>query len=74
METRYYILTPEGFPIDEEIDHETPNQAWNEFEDWKKRFERQGYYSTVSRGERIRIPLNKLKDCCELRTRTRFPD
>ena len=71
METRYYILSPDGFPIDREIDHETPNQAWEAFEEWKKRFEHQGYYSTVSRGERIRIPLDELKDFCELSKRTR---
>ena len=44
---RYVILSPDGFTIHFEDTHATPKEAWSAFEQWKKRYEGQGYYSTV---------------------------
>ncbi len=56
------ILSPDGFPI-HPTDTYTGIQAVNAaIADWCKRFEQQGYYSTIQNGERVQIPLNELPD------------
>jgi hypothetical protein len=59
------VLSPDGFTIDFEI-NEYPNMdaAIAAFEQWKKRYERQGYYSSNF----ARIPLDELKDHCQFIT------
>lgn len=58
----YDILSPDGFPIHPVEIYPTPEAAWEAFEEWKKRFQAQGYYSS----NRGRIALDRLKDYCEL--------
>jgi len=60
METKYIIISPDGFPIHME-EYIEDNEVLNYFTKWKKRYERQGYYSSVKYG---RIPLEELDDYC----------
>lgn len=57
----YNIESPDGFPISYEW-FDTPEEAWKFYFEWKKGFERQGYYSA----NRARIPLNSLDENVEL--------
>lgn len=59
---RYDILSPDGFGMYRDKTFATPEKAWESFEEWKKRYEQQGYYSS----NRGRIPLDELKDHCTL--------
>ena len=64
---QYVILSPDGIPVHFEETQDTPKEAWAAFEVWKKRYQRQGYYSTVKGYDRIKIPLEELKDACRLK-------
>ena len=59
---KYNILSPDGFTIDRSKTYSTPEKAKKAFEDWKKRYETQGYYSSNNG----RIPLNELEKHCTL--------
>ena len=59
---RYDILSPEGFSIHAQDTYSSIAQAWAAFEEWKKRFESQGYYSSNTGV----IALYELKDHCKL--------
>ena len=61
-ETRYDILSPDGFSIHHSDTYATRQDALNSFFEWKKRFEMQGYYSS----NKGRIPLDELEKHCEL--------
>lgn len=63
----YEILSPDGFPIDYEIykNIKSANQAIDNF---IARFENQGYYSTIKNGERYQMPLNEIKQNCQIIT------
>ena len=63
MEKRYDIYSPDGIPIHPEKTY-TKDEVMPAFEEWKKRFEFQGFYSSVRFG---RIPLEDLEDFCELK-------
>jgi hypothetical protein len=56
------VLSPDGFTIDHNYEHyASMPAAVFAFEMWKKRYERQGYYSSNNG----RISLNELKDHCQ---------
>jgi len=59
---RYDVLSPDGFGLFRERTFSSPEKAKEGFEEWKKGYEAQGYYSY--RGQRI--PLNELESYCEL--------
>lgn len=62
--SKWMILSPDGFTI--EFDRPTyPSlkKALVAFENWCKRFEIQGYYSSNNG----RIPLNELFDYCTIK-------
>ena len=61
MATKLFnILSPDGFNISME-NFSTKEDALKFFSEWKKRFEKQGYYSS----NHGRIPLDELEDeCC----------
>jgi hypothetical protein len=61
---QFYVVSPDGFSIEREKTHDTPKLAWASFKNWKDRFSRQGYYSTVRNGQRMQIPLGELKAYC----------
>lgn len=58
----YDILSPDGFSIDPEKVYQTEQEAEDAFNEWKKRYERQGYYSS----NHGRIALEDLRDECSL--------
>lgn len=63
---QFQILSPDGFAIGMNTHFDTPELAWENFEDWKRGYEKQGYYSTVRNNRRVQIPLKELKDYCTL--------
>jgi hypothetical protein len=55
------VLSPDGITIEfDAFDYPNMKEANKAFARWKKRYERQGYYSSSSG----RIPLNQLKANC----------
>lgn len=60
--TKYNILSPDGFSIEFNKTYSSIEKAKKAFENWKKRFEAQGYYS--SNGGRIN--LEDLEQHCTL--------
>ena len=59
---KYNVLSPDGFPIHFSKTYKTIKEAKNAIQEWKKRYEFQGYYSS----NRGRIPLNELENYCEI--------
>lgn len=59
---KYDLLTPDGFSINPSKTYTTPKQILMAFNDWKKQFEKQGYYS--HEGEKI--PLVDLENYCNV--------
>lgn len=63
--TKYIVLSPDGFTIDfNKPYYRSRKKAIEAFEAWAKRYEQQGYYSSVRYG---RIPLSELQEHCELK-------
>jgi len=60
---KYDVLSPDGFPIHFSKTYKTIKEAKNAIQEWKKGYERQGYYSSTNHG---RIPLNELENYCEI--------
>lgn len=63
---QFTIYSPDGFTINPVETYNSPKEAWEGFITWKKRYDQQGYYSTVINLERVQIPLDKLKEHCKL--------
>jgi hypothetical protein len=59
---RYDVLSPDGFSIHFSDTYATKKEAKNAFNEWKKRYESQGFYSS----NKGRIPLNELEDYCKI--------
>jgi len=59
---KYNILSPDGFPIDREKKYNSPEKAKEAFNEWKNRFQSQGYYSSNNG----RIPHSELEEHCTL--------
>lgn len=57
------VISPDGFEIDPFDTYPTFAAAIEAFNEWKKRFEIQGYYSSMNYGK---IPLNELQDYCKI--------
>ena len=62
---RIEILSPDGFSIDMQ-EHTTMDKANIALDNFVKRFEQQGYYSTIRNGQRYLMPLNELRDNCTI--------
>lgn len=58
---RYDVLSPDGFSIRREGDFPSEKAREKYFLKWMKRFEHQGYYSSVNG----RIPLDELREHCQ---------
>lgn len=57
---RFEVLSPDRVTIEFDIPYYTSKEkAFEAFDNWKKRYEFQGYYSSVDYG---RIPLEELED------------
>jgi hypothetical protein len=62
---KYQVLSPDGFTIDGQVRYYTSRKkAIEAIENWKKRFEMQGYYSSNKCG---RIHLDKLQEHCTIK-------
>jgi hypothetical protein len=60
----YQVLSPDGITIEfDKWSYPTLKKAEQAFENWKKRYEQQGYYSSNFQ----RIPLNELKSHCQIK-------
>jgi hypothetical protein len=59
----YDINSPDGIGMYMDKVYSTPENAQIGFEEWKKRFEHQGYYRDNNRNM---IPLNELRNHCRL--------
>ena len=59
---KYDVLSPDGFAINFSDTYKSVEEAKTAFENWKKRFEIQGYYSSNNG----RIPLDELEEHCTL--------
>jgi hypothetical protein len=53
---RFDVLSPDGFSIHFSDTYPSEKKAIKAFEEWKLRYERQGYYSSNNG----RIPVNEL--------------
>jgi hypothetical protein len=63
---KYQVLSPDGFTIEfDKWFYRSMKKAKEAFENWKKRYEQQGYYSSTNYG---RIPLNELENYCQFKT------
>ncbi len=60
--TKYIVISPDGFPIHLSDTYATKEDAFKAFNDWKKRYEGQGYYSSNNG----RIPLSELENYCKI--------
>lgn len=57
---KFEVLSPDGITIEFDILYYTSKEkAFEAFDNWKKIYEFQGYYSSVNYG---RIPLEELED------------
>lgn len=60
---KYTVLSPDGFTIEREPTYyRSRKKSIEAFNDWKKRYEVQGYYSSSIHG---RIDLLDLEDYCQ---------
>jgi hypothetical protein len=59
----YDINSPDGFGMFRDKVFSTPETAQEGFNEWKKQFEAQGYYSDNNRNK---IPLSELRNHCRL--------
>ena len=60
---KYDVLSPNGISIHHEDFYDSPEAAKIALTAWVKRYERQGYYSSIKHG---RIPLEKIKNYCSI--------
>ena len=61
---KYDVISPDGISIDMGKTYTGLKATLEAFKNWVKRFERQGYYSSVKFG---RIYLRDLEDFCEFK-------
>ncbi len=60
---KYDVLSPDGFSIHPSDTYTSKKKARESAEEWVKRYESQGYYSSARFGH---IPLNEILDYCRL--------
>lgn len=60
---KFDVISPDGFSIHFSDTYSSKKEARKAFEEWKKRYERQGYYSSTNYG---RIPLDELENYCKI--------
>ena len=58
---QFDVFSPDGFAIDREETYPSREVAEQKLKEWVKRYEFQGYYSSVKYG---RIPLDELEEYC----------
>jgi hypothetical protein len=60
---QFEVFSPDGFAISREDTYPSREVAEQKLQEWVKRYEFQGYYSTSNRE---RIPLDELESCCKI--------
>jgi hypothetical protein len=60
---QFEVFSPDGFAISREETYPSIQVAEQKLQEWVKRYEFQGYYSTSNRE---RITLDKLASCCKI--------
>ena len=60
---QFDVYSPDGFAIDREETYPSREVAEQKLQEWVKRYEFQGYYSTSNRD---RIPLDELASRCKI--------
>lgn len=60
---QFDVYSPDGFAISREETYPSLEVAKQKLQEWVKRYEFQGYYSSVKNG---RIPLDKLELYCTI--------
>lgn len=63
MTQKFDVISPDGFSIHFSDTYKSKREAMTAFQEWKKGYERQGYYSSVKYG---RIPLDELENYCQI--------
>lgn len=63
FEEKFDVLSPDGFSIHFSDVYDTEEQAKEAMIEWAKRYEFQGYYSSVKYG---RIPISEIPKYCEI--------
>ena len=63
FEKKIYVLSPDGFSIHFCDVYDTEEEAKKAMFDWCKRYETQGYYSSVKYG---RIPISEIPNYCRI--------
>jgi hypothetical protein len=61
--TLFDVLSPDGFSIHPSDVYESKREAKRAIKEWIKRYERQGYYSSMDHGH---IPLNKIHEYLQI--------
>lgn len=62
IKEQYDVISPDGFSISRDVVYNSLKEAENAFEEWKKRYILQGYYSS----NKGKIPLDELKEHCKI--------
>lgn len=60
---QYEVISPDGFSIEMDAVYNSLIEATQALDKWSKRYEHQGYYSSVKYG---RIPLDELNQYCRI--------
>jgi hypothetical protein len=60
---QFDVYSPDGFAIDREETYPSREVAEQKLQEWVKRYEFQGYYSSVKYG---RIPLDEIENYCRI--------
>ena len=60
--TTFEVYSPDGFTIENDGGYSSMKEAETDFNNWAKRFEKQGYYSSNDG----RIPLDELIYHCKI--------
>ncbi len=63
---RYEVLSPDGFSIEMGTTYNSDEEVNTALNNFVKRYEAQGYYSTVINGSRYEISLHELKGYCKI--------
>jgi hypothetical protein len=63
---KYRVLSPDGIDMYEDTVYKSREEAEKAFAEWRKRFEQQGFYSTIENGNRLRIPIEDLHEYMEV--------
>jgi hypothetical protein len=62
----FRVLSPDGFDLEMNKTYKTPQEVKEAINNFVKRFEPQGYYSTIRNGDRYQMPLSEIAENCQV--------